>query len=78
MPFRPERRYDTDGCLYTKAEFIQEYGGTWEWDEAQEELQQPSEGPLSSFEQSLDQDLVRVHSETYTNSVPDEHMQYSQ
>ena len=26
-----ERRYDVDGVLYTKAEFVQEYGGTHEW-----------------------------------------------
>ena len=29
-----ERRYDTDGGLYTKAEFIGEYGSTAEWDAA--------------------------------------------
>jgi hypothetical protein len=26
-----ERRYDVDSVLYTKAEFVQEYGGTHEW-----------------------------------------------
>ena len=32
-----EKRYDTDGVLYTKDEFVQEYGagGTWEWDQAE-------------------------------------------
>lgn len=29
-----ERRYDTDGGLYTKAEFVGEYGGTAEWEAA--------------------------------------------
>jgi hypothetical protein len=29
-----ERRYDTDGGLYTKAEFVGEYGGVAEWDAA--------------------------------------------
>ena len=28
-----ERRIDlTDGCAYTRAEFIEEYGGTREWE----------------------------------------------
>lgn len=35
-----ERRYDTDGGLYTKAEFIGEYGGTAEWEAAR---RQPAE-----------------------------------
>ena len=29
-----ERRYDTDDGLYTKAEFVGEYGGAAEWDAA--------------------------------------------
>ena len=29
-----ERRFDEDGELYTRAEFVQEYGGTAEWDRA--------------------------------------------
>ena len=29
-----ERRYDTDGGLYTRAEFVGEYGGATEWDAA--------------------------------------------
>ena len=29
-----ERRFDEDGELYTRAEFVQEYGGTVEWDRA--------------------------------------------
>ena len=29
-----ERRFDVDGELYTRAEFVQEYGGTAEWDRA--------------------------------------------
>ena len=29
-----ERRYDTDGVLYTKAEFQLHYGGTTEWEQA--------------------------------------------
>ena len=30
----PERRIDTDGIAYTKAEYIEEYGGTVEWEAA--------------------------------------------
>eukprot|EP00964_Phaeocystis_antarctica_P064761 scaffold39004_cov27-Phaeocystis_antarctica.AAC.1 len=30
-----ERRYDTDDGLYTKAEFVGEYGGAAEWDAGQ-------------------------------------------
>ena len=33
-----ERRYDVDGMLYTKAEFIEEYGGTSEWDQPRRAL----------------------------------------
>jgi len=29
-----ERRYDTDGGLYTKNEFIEFYGGSTEWEAA--------------------------------------------
>ena len=29
-----ERRFDEDGELYTRAEFVEEYGGTVEWDRA--------------------------------------------
>ena len=36
-----ERRYDTDGVLYTRQEFVEEYGGTVEWDHAR---RQPSAG----------------------------------
>jgi len=38
-----ERRYDTDGGLYTKAEFVGEYGGTAEWEAAK---RQPATEPL--------------------------------
>ncbi len=42
-----ERRYDTDGAggrqLYTKAEFIEEYGGTREWEQAAREQPQPQQ-----------------------------------
>ena len=34
-----ERRFDTDGQLYTKAEFVGEYGGTREWEQAEPEVQ---------------------------------------
>ena len=37
-----ERRYDTDGVLYTRQEFVEEYGGSAEWDKARR--QQPA-GP---------------------------------
>jgi len=30
----PNRRYDVDGELYTRDEFIAEYGGTQEWEQA--------------------------------------------
>ena len=33
-PTEPERRLADDGCMYTKAEFIEFYGGTTEWDAA--------------------------------------------
>lgn len=36
-PRAEERRYDTDGVLYTKAEFVGEYGGTREWEQAKRE-----------------------------------------
>ena len=41
-----ERRYDVDGALYTKAEFIEEYGGTSEWDAARPAVQ--SRAPVES------------------------------
>ena len=37
-PKRSLRRYDTDGGLYTKADFVWEYGGTAEWDAAKRQL----------------------------------------
>ena len=37
-----ERRFDTDGGLYTKAEFVGEYGGTAEWEAAR---RQPATEP---------------------------------
>ena len=41
-----ERRYDVDGALYTKAEFIEEYGGTSEWDQARSRAPaEPSAAP---------------------------------
>ena len=41
-----EKRYDTDGVLYTKTEFMQEYGGTWEWEQAErpKESAEPAKG----------------------------------
>ena len=35
-----ERRFDTDGQLYTKAEFVGEYGGTLQWEQAEREWEQ--------------------------------------
>ena len=41
-----ERRYDTDGGLYTRQEFVEEYhGSTVEWDKAK---RQPSAGSGSA------------------------------
>jgi len=37
-PKRSLRRYDTDGGLYTKADFVWEYGGVAEWDAAKRQL----------------------------------------
>ena len=43
-----ERRYDTDGVLYTKAEFVGEYGGTLEWELAERELHVDGAAPVAS------------------------------
>ena len=39
-----ERRYDLDGELYTRAEFVEEYGGTREWDAAERQAPAPAQG----------------------------------
>ena len=46
-----ERRYDTDGGLYTKAEFVGEYGGAAEWHAAK---RQPAEAAAAGGARHLD------------------------
>eukprot|EP00755_Sulcionema_specki_P030784 Sspe_Gene.95165::Locus_67476_Transcript_1_1_Confidence_1.000_Length_1492::g.95165::m.95165/K01974/RTCA, rtcA; RNA 3'-terminal phosphate cyclase (ATP) len=44
-PEDPDRRLDSDGLLYTKAQFVEHYGGTNEWDAAPRELRiDPADG----------------------------------
>lgn len=43
QPGEHERRYDSDGILYTMAEFVQEYGGTAEWARSARQVTQPEE-----------------------------------
>ena len=42
-----ERRHDQDGQLYTKVEFIGEYGGLLEWERAAPEEREPAAKPGS-------------------------------
>ena len=45
-----DKRKDTDGKLYTKAQFIEQYGGTSEWDDREQRLS-PLNGNLYTKEQ---------------------------
>ncbi|KAJ9453717.1 hypothetical protein DIPPA_06714 [Diplonema papillatum] len=49
-PDGEEKRKDVDGNLYTKAEFLEQYGGTKEWD-AKETRQSPANGNYYGKEQ---------------------------
>jgi hypothetical protein len=49
----PERRLDTDGIAYTKAEFVEEYGGTWEWGAARRLRRPPQSGSRRSRDYEL-------------------------
>ena len=40
-PEEEERRFDEDGELYTREQFVEEYGGTEEWDAARRQPAQP-------------------------------------
>ena len=73
---REERRYDVDGVLYTKAEFIEEYGGTSEWDQARPALQSavPAEPsavpPLPRKTESASAIALSVYNERMRGHAP--------
>ena len=52
-----ERRFDEDGELYTRAEFVEEYGGTVEWDRARRPP--PPSPPPRTLESASSQVVAR-------------------